>query len=146
MKRSPRAQKFYPRLSVCGYYKSRDTYGDEVKVSFVGETGIQPGQERAVEGGYRFESELFGERVVCKAVREDERLAHTLKGEESIGGIVMPVCEKDFCGDAGAEESDKVENIALPTSVREGEKPGDGQITMVDIWGGASLGDMTIIS
>lgn len=43
---------------------------------------------------------------MCEAVREDERLAHTLEGEESVEGIVLPVCKKDFCGDTGAEGSD----------------------------------------
>jgi len=83
---------------------------------------------------------------VCEAVREDERLAHALEGEEAIEGIVLPVCEEDFCGDAGAERGDKVKDVALSRSVRKGEKPGDGQITIVDIGGGASLGEMTIIS
>ena len=83
---------------------------------------------------------------MCEAVREDERFAHTLEGEEPVEGIVLPVGEEDFCGDAGAEGSDKVKNIALPRSVRKGEKTREGQITTVDIRGGASWGDMTIIS
>ena len=95
-------------------------------MSFVGKTGIQPRQERTAEGGYRSKCKLFGERVVCEAVREDERFAHALEGEEPIEGIVLPVCEENFCGDTGAEGSDEVENIALPRSVRREEKSGQG--------------------
>jgi len=83
---------------------------------------------------------------VCEAVHEDDRFAHALEGEEPIEGIVLPVCEEDFRGDAGAEGSDKVKNIALARSVRKEEKTEEGQITTVEIWGSASLGEMTIIS
>ena len=78
-----------------------------------------------------------------EAVREDDRLAHTLEGEEPIEGIVLPACEEDFSGDAGAEGSDKVKNVTLARMVRKGEKTGQGQITGVEICG---LGEMTMIS
>jgi hypothetical protein len=55
---------------------------------------------------------------VWKAVREDERLAHALEGKDPIEGVGFPVCEKDFCGDTGAEGGDQMENIVLPRSVR----------------------------
>ena len=54
-----------------------------------------------------------------EAVREDERLAHALEGEEPVEGIALPFCEKDFCGDTGTEGSDKMKNIVLPRRVRE---------------------------
>ena len=53
-----------------------------------------------------------------KALQEDERLAHALEGEDPVEGIVLPVCEKDFCGDTGTEGGDQMENIVLPRSVR----------------------------
>jgi len=44
---------------------------------------------------------------VRKAVQDDKRLAHTLEGEGPVGGIALPGCEEDFCGDAGAEGIDE---------------------------------------
>lgn len=86
---------------------------------FIGKTGVQSWQKRAVERSDSSESKLLGKRIVCKVVREDERLAHTLDGKQAILGIVLSVCEKDFCGDTRTEESDEIKNIVLERSVRE---------------------------
>jgi len=59
---------------------------------------------------------------VCEAVREDERLAHTLEGEEPGLGIVLPGCEEYFCGDTGTEGSDELKDIVLPRRVRKEER------------------------
>jgi len=56
---------------------------------------------------------------VCKVVREDERLAHTLDGEQPVSGIVVPVCEKYFCGDTGTEGGDEIKNIVLSEKRQE---------------------------
>jgi hypothetical protein len=117
-----RNPKFF--VSVYEYQKSRGAYGDEVKELFVGKTGIQLWQERTIEGSDGFESELFGERVVCKIVREDEGLAHALDSEQAILGIVLSVCKKDFCCDTGTDGSDKMKNVVLGGSVRRKEKEG----------------------
>lgn len=63
---------------------------------------------------------------MCEAVREDKRLAHTLDREQPAEGIVLPVCEKDVCGDAGAEGGEKMEDVVLARSVRSGENAGEG--------------------
>lgn len=81
-----------------------------------------------------------------EAVGEDERLAHALEGEEPVGGIGLPACEKDLCGDTGAEGSEQMKNIALPRSVRKEEKAGEGLITGVEIGGSVFLEEMTMIS